>query len=91
MALTTSLAGRVGNTTLPKSHALLPLLEAVVNGLQAIDARGDDIGHGRLKVTIERSAQEAFDFGPSSPGRASPGRCSSTASGTSSGQAEYPT
>lgn len=70
MALTTSLAGRVRNTTLPKSHALLPLLEAVVNGLQAIDARGDDIGQGRLKVTIERSAQEAFDFGPSSPGRA---------------------
>lgn len=29
MALTTSLAGRVRNTSLPKSHALLPLLEAV--------------------------------------------------------------
>jgi hypothetical protein len=70
VALTTSLAGRVRNTTLPKSHALLPLLEAVVNGLQAIDARGDDIGHGRLKVTVERSAQEAFDFGTSGPGRA---------------------
>ena len=69
MALTTSLAGRVRNTTLPKSHALLPLLEAVVNGLQAIDVRGDDIGHGRLKVTIERGAQEAFDFG-AGPGRA---------------------
>lgn len=26
MALTTSLAGRVRNTSLPKSHALLPLL-----------------------------------------------------------------
>jgi hypothetical protein len=70
LALTTSLAGRVRNTTLPKSHALLPLLEAVVNGLQAIDARGDDIGHGRLKITVERNAQEAFDFGSSGPGRA---------------------
>lgn len=70
MALTTSLAGRVRNTTLPKSHSLLPLLEAVVNGLQAIDARGGDVGHGRLKVTIERSAQEEFDFGASGPGRA---------------------
>lgn len=70
MALTTSLAGRVRNTTLPKSHALLPLLEAVVNGLQAIDARGEDVENGRLKVTIERSAQEAFDFEPSGPGRA---------------------
>lgn len=70
MALTTSLAGRVRNTTLPKSHALLPLLEAVVNGLQAIDARGEDVGNGRLKITIERSTQEAFDFEPSGPGRA---------------------
>jgi len=70
VALTTSLAGRVRNTSLPKSHALLPLLEAVVNGLQAIDARGDEIGHGRVKVTIERSAQEAFDFESSGPGRA---------------------
>lgn len=39
MALRTSLAGRVRNTSLPKSHALLPLLEAIVNGIQAIDAR----------------------------------------------------
>lgn len=70
MALTTSLAGRVRNTTLPKSHALLPLLEAVVNGLQAIDARGNDATNGRLTVTIERSAQEAFDFDSSGPGRA---------------------
>ena len=70
MALTTSLAGRVRNTSLPKSHALLPLLEAVVNGLQAIDARfGDDIGKGRLTVTILRSGQEAFDFGVAGPGR----------------------
>lgn len=70
MALTTSLAGRVRNTNLPKSHSLLPLLEAVVNGLQAIDERfGDDIGQGRLRVTIERSKQEAFDFEPVGPGR----------------------
>lgn len=70
MALTTSLAGRIRNTTLPKSHALLPLLEAVVNGLQAIDALGEDISDGQLKIIIERSAQEALDFEPSGPGRA---------------------
>jgi len=47
VALTTSLAGRVRNTNLPKSHSLLPLLEAVVNGLQAIDVRfGDEVGQG---------------------------------------------
>jgi hypothetical protein len=70
MALTTSLAGRVRNTSLPKSHSLLPLLEAVVNSLQAIDARfGEHIEQGRLKVTIERSEQEEFDFGSGGPGR----------------------
>lgn len=70
MALTTSLAGRVRNTSLPKSHALLPLLEAVVNGLQAIDSRfGDDIGRGRLSVRIHRSPQVELDLG-AGPGRA---------------------
>jgi len=70
MTLTTSLAGRVRNTSLPKSHSLLPLLEGVVNGLQAIDARfGDDVGQGRLQVRIERSAQEGLDFEISGPGR----------------------
>lgn len=70
MALTTSLAGRVRNTSLPKSHSLLPLLEAVVNGLQAVDSRfGQDVGQGHLRITVERSGQEEFDFGPSGPGR----------------------
>lgn len=70
MALTTSLAGRVRNTSLPKSHALLPLLEAVVNSLQAIDARfGENVEPGRLRVTIERSGQDELDFGSSGPGR----------------------
>lgn len=69
MALTTSLAGRVRNTSLPKSQSLLPLLEAVVNGLQAIDARfGSDLGQARLTVTIERSGQGQFDLG-GGPGR----------------------
>lgn len=70
MALTTSLAGRVRNTSLPKSHALLPLLEAVVNGLQAIDARfSDDVERGRLSVRIQRSPQEELDLSPAGPGR----------------------
>lgn len=57
--LRTSLAGRVQNTSLPKTHALLPLLEAVVNGIQAIDALyGDDVGRGSLKILINRSPQE---------------------------------
>ena len=71
MALTTSLAGRVRNTSLPKSHALLPLLEAIVNGIQAIDALPDGIdGRGRIDVRVHRDGQEELDFGPAGPGRA---------------------
>lgn len=68
-AMTTSLRGRVKNTGLPKSHALLPLLEAIVNGIQAVDARsGDDQPRGRIDVRIVRSPQAELDFG--GPGRA---------------------
>lgn len=71
MALTTSLAGRVRNTSLPKSHALLPLLEAIVNSIQSIDARPKDPDQpGRVDVKVHRDAQAEFDFGPAGPGRA---------------------
>ncbi|WP_219500132.1 hypothetical protein [Nonomuraea ceibae] len=71
MALTTSLAGRVRNTSLPKSHALLPLLEAIVNGIQAIDARRDGSGKpGQIDVRVHRDSQAELDFGPVGPGRA---------------------
>ena len=72
MALKTSLAGRVRNTTLPKTHALLPVHEAVVNGIQAIDARypDDAAGVGRVTVQIHRETQAAFDLDSSSTGRA---------------------
>ncbi|WP_271394488.1 ATP-binding protein [Neomicrococcus lactis] len=71
MVLTTSLAGRVRNTSLPKSHALLPLLEAIVNAIQAIDARrGDSATPGRINVRVHRDAQAEFDLGQPGPGRA---------------------
>lgn len=71
MALTTSLVGRVRNTSLPKSHALLPLLEAVVNGIQAVDARPDDEAEpGRVSVRVHRDEQAEFDLGHVGPGRA---------------------
>lgn len=37
MAIEASLSGRLRNTSLPKSRALLPLFEAVVNSIQAVD------------------------------------------------------
>lgn len=71
MALTTSLAGRVRNTSLPKSHALLPLLEAIVNGIQAVDVRPDGTDKpGRIDVRVHRDGQAELDFGPAGPGRA---------------------
>lgn len=69
--MTTSLRGRVKNTGLPKSHALLPLLEAAVNGIQAIDARfEDDSSQGRLDVKIVRSTETGLDLEFTGPGRA---------------------
>ncbi|MFD6660828.1 ATP-binding protein [Micromonospora chalcea] len=58
MTLSTSLSGRLRNTSLPKSHGLLPLFEAVVNSIQSIDAahpEGDD--SGRITVEITRLPQ----------------------------------
>lgn len=71
MNLTTSLKGRVSNTSLPKRRALLPLMEAVVNSLQAIDARlGSDVSGGKITITVERSAQQAISVEHAGPGRA---------------------
>lgn len=71
MVLTTSLAGRVRNTSLPKRHALLPLLEAIVSGIQSIDARPNSYDDpGRIVVRVHRDSQLELDFGPSGPGRA---------------------
>jgi hypothetical protein len=70
MALTTSLTGRVRNTSLPKSHPLLPLQEAVVNSLQSIDDRfGADVGRGVLRIKILRGGQQEFEYGAAGPGR----------------------
>ena len=68
----TLLARRVKNTSLPKTHALLPLLEAVVNGIQAIDALySDDVGRGSLRVSIDRSSQEELAISEVGQGRPS--------------------
>jgi hypothetical protein len=52
MVLTTSLAGRVKNISLPKSHALLPLLEAAVNSIQAVD----ELRNGSENLRFHRPA-----------------------------------
>lgn len=58
MAITASLTGRLRNTSLPKSRALLPLFEAVVNAIQAVDeAHGADMDSARIEVRIVRDQQ----------------------------------
>lgn len=66
MDLKTSLAGRLRNTNLPKSDALFPLFEAVVNSIHAIDDRieSDDsfsMEDAYVKVRFVRSAQQNTD------------------------------
>lgn len=63
MAISVSLSGRLRNTSLPKSRALLPLFEAVVNAIQAIDEDPQrDAKVPKVEVTIVRDAQIPLPF-----------------------------
>lgn len=57
MTLSTSLSGRLRNTSLPKSHGLLPLFEAVVNSIQSIDAFDREGTSGKIFIEISRLPQ----------------------------------
>lgn len=64
--LKTSLSGRLRNTTLPKSSALFPLFEAIVNSIHAIDERIEQdksitLNDCKITVKIIRSAQTSTD------------------------------
>lgn len=72
MAMQTSLSGRLRNTELPLGSGLLPLFEAVVNSIHAIDARGDDAPPGKLSVQIIREPQIGIAFVEESRRGASP-------------------
>ena len=48
------LAGRVRNTSLPKSKNLLPFFEAVVNSIQALDDSSRPPEERRIEVEIIR-------------------------------------
>lgn len=66
MDLKTSLAGRLRNTNLPKSDALFPLFEAVVNSIHAIDDRIEaeesfTMEDAFIKVSFVRSSQQNTD------------------------------
>lgn len=55
--LKTNLEGKVRNLPHFKGNALLPVFEAVVNSIQAIEERGDVSG-GTITIRIQREAQQ---------------------------------
>lgn len=64
--LKTSLSGRLRNTSLPKSSALFPLFEAIVNSIHAIDERIEQdksitLDDCRITIKILRSPQTSTD------------------------------
>lgn len=64
--LKTSLSGRLRNTSLPKSSALFPLFEAIVNSIHAIDERIEQdksitLDDCLITIKIIRSAQTSTD------------------------------
>lgn len=66
MNLKTSLEGRLRNTNLPKSDAMFPLFEAVVNSIHAIDERiindrNFTMEDALIKVSYVRSIQQNTD------------------------------
>ena len=61
-----NLKGRLRNTNLPKSNALLPLFEAVVNSIHSIDERIEkqkdlDMSIAFIHIHFVRSSQTSFD------------------------------
>lgn len=58
MSLTTNLSGRLRNTALPRTHALLPLFEAVVNSIHACeDLPRKDILNSSINIHILRESK----------------------------------
>lgn len=52
MGFTTDLEGKIRNTNLPGSHFLMPLFEAVVNSIHAIEDKEEK--NGRIEILIYR-------------------------------------
>lgn len=62
----TNLSGRLRNTPLPLTGGLLPLFEAVVNSIHAIEEAGVSTNAGRIGITLFRKAkQESLGLGDS--------------------------
>lgn len=62
MSMDTNLHGRLRNTSLPASSGLMPLFEAVVNSIHAIEEAGISMSKGKITVAILRGTQQSFEF-----------------------------
>ena len=70
MSMDTYLQGRLRNTPLPKSHGLLPLFEAVVNSIHAIEELGPGrAADGEITVEVIRLPQAKLDLKNASSAR----------------------
>lgn len=62
MSLHTNLQGRLRNTSLNKSHGLLPVFEAVVNSIHSIEENGNLETTGQITLELIRSDQTPLNF-----------------------------
>jgi len=62
MKMETNLQGRLRNTSLPYNHGLLPLFEAVINSIHAIEDAGLSSEEGNITVEVVRDPHQTFGF-----------------------------
>ena len=74
MSIETNLRGRLRNTSLPYSHGLLPLFEAVVNSIHSIEGAGSSSRNGSITVEVVRDAQQTLEF-ETGPKKRGPDAC----------------
>ncbi len=61
VSLVTNLKGRLRNTSLPKSHGMMPVFEAVVNSIHSIEEKGN-VADGKIVLRINRATQGNLDL-----------------------------
>ncbi|MBN1125184.1 MAG: sensor histidine kinase [Sedimentisphaerales bacterium] len=64
MSMVTNLHGRLRNTSLTYNHGLLPVFEAVINSIHAIEERKLSTNQGKIAIEIIRDKQQDIEFEP---------------------------
>lgn len=62
MSITTNLSGRLRNTSLPASHGLMPLFEAVVNSIHSIEEAACKTSEGKIIIDVVRARQSSLNI-----------------------------